>query len=160
MWSLIPHLPVKILFNFFPCLIFKGSLKWLLFWEAFLDVPPPQTLISFTSEDTQMKCCSVVTWILPCSGIICIFILSLCVCVCVCVVPQLCLTLCDPLDCSTPGSFVHGILWARILECVALPSSRESSWPRNWTRNSCVSWIAGGFFTLWVVEEAHFILRF
>ena len=45
-------------------------------------------------------------------------------------------TLCDPLDCSLPGSSVHGILQARILEWVAMPSSRESSWPRNRTRVS------------------------
>ena len=39
-------------------------------------------------------------------------------------VAQLCLTLCDPTDCSPPGSPVHGILQARILECVAMPSPR------------------------------------
>ena len=44
---------------------------------------------------------------------------------------QLCLTLCDPVDCSPPGSSVHGILQARILEWVAMPSSRESTQPRN-----------------------------
>ena len=43
---------------------------------------------------------------------------------------QLCPTLCDPMDCSLPGSSVHGILQARILEWVAMPSSRGSSWPR------------------------------
>ena len=36
-------------------------------------------------------------------------------------------TLCNPLDCSQPGSSVHGILWARILEWVAMSSSRGSS---------------------------------
>ena len=40
------------------------------------------------------------------------------------------LTLCDPMDCSLPGSSVHGILQARILEWVAMPSSRETSRPR------------------------------
>ena len=35
-------------------------------------------------------------------------------------VTQLCLTLCDPMDCSLPGCSVHGFLWARILECVAI----------------------------------------
>ena len=40
---------------------------------------------------------------------------------------QLCPTLCDPMDCSPPGSPVHGILQARILEWVAILSSRESS---------------------------------
>ena len=43
-------------------------------------------------------------------------------CVCVCVVAQSCLTLIDPIDCSLPGSTVHGILQARILEWVAMPS--------------------------------------
>ena len=41
---------------------------------------------------------------------------------CVCVSHQSCLTLCDPMDCSLPGSYVHGILQARILEWVAFPS--------------------------------------
>ena len=44
---------------------------------------------------------------------------------------QLCLTLCDPMDCSPPGSCVHGILQARILEWVAVPSSRGPSQPRD-----------------------------
>ena len=44
-----------------------------------------------------------------------------------CLVAQLCLTLCNPIDCSPPGSSVHGILQARILEWVALLSSRGSS---------------------------------
>ena len=50
--------------------------------------------------------------------------------------PQLCLTLCSPVDCSVLGSSVHGILQARILEWVAMPSSRGSSRPRN---QICVS---------------------
>ena len=40
---------------------------------------------------------------------------------------QSCLTLCNPMDCSSPGSFVHGILQARTLEWVAIPYSRGSS---------------------------------
>ena len=52
----------------------------------------------------------------------------LCVCVCVCVlVAQSCPTLCDPMDCSPPGSSVLGIPQARILEWVAIPFSRGSS---------------------------------
>ena len=51
---------------------------------------------------------------------------------------QLCLTLCDPVDCSPPGSSVHGMLWARILEWVAMPSSRGSSRPRDQTHISCI----------------------
>ena len=48
---------------------------------------------------------------------------------------------------QTPGSMVHGILQARILEWVAMPSSKGSSWPRDWTRISYISSIADGFFT-------------
>ena len=54
-------------------------------------------------------------------------------------------TLCDPMDCSLPDSFVHGSLQARILEWVAMPSSTGSSQPREQTRVSCM---VGGFFTL------------
>ena len=43
------------------------------------------------------------------------------------------LTLCDPVDCSPPGSSVHGILLARMLEQVAMPSSRGSSQPKDRT---------------------------
>ena len=49
--------------------------------------------------------------------------------------------LCDPMDCSPPGSSVHGILQARILECVAIPFSRGSSRPRDRTLVSCISCI-------------------
>ena len=52
---------------------------------------------------------------------------------------QSCQTLCDPMDCSPPGSSVPGILQARILEWVAMPSSRGSSQPRDWTHVSCIS---------------------
>ena len=65
-------------------------------------------------------------------------------------VAQLCLTLCDPMDYSPPGSFVHGILQTSILEWVAIPFSRGSSQPRDWTRVFC---IAGRLFTLWVTKE-------
>ena len=58
-------------------------------------------------------------------------------------VTQSCRTLCDPVHCSPPGSPVHGILQARILEWVAIPFSRGSSRPKDWT---LVSHIAGRFF--------------
>ena len=44
----------------------------------------------------------------------------------------------NPMDCSLPGSSVHGILQARMLEWVAISSSRGSSWPRDWTHLSCI----------------------
>ena len=50
-------------------------------------------------------------------------------------------TLCDPMDCSPPGSSVHGILQARILKWVSISSFRGSSWPRDWTHLSYVSCI-------------------
>ena len=54
---------------------------------------------------------------------------------------------CNPMHCSPPGSSVHGIFQTRILEWVAMPSSRGSSWPSDQTHVSCGSCIAGGFFT-------------
>ena len=54
-------------------------------------------------------------------------------------VAQSCLTLCDPVDCSPPGSSVHGILQARILEWVAISSSRGFSRPRDRTQVSRIS---------------------
>ena len=53
-------------------------------------------------------------------------------------VPQLCLTLCDSMDCSPPGSSIHWIIQARILEWVAIPFSRGSSWPRDRNQVSCI----------------------
>ena len=50
-------------------------------------------------------------------------------------VAQSCLTLCDLMDCSPPGSSVHGILQARILEWLASPFSRGSSWPKDQTQS-------------------------
>ena len=64
--------------------------------------------------------------------------------ICCCVVTKSCLTLCDPMDCSPPGSSVHGISQARILQWVAISFSKESSRPRDWT---CISCLAGRFFT-------------
>ena len=66
---------------------------------------------------------------------------------------QLCLTLCDPMDCSQPDSSVHGIFQARVLEWVAMPSYRSSR-PKDQTCVSCVSCIAGRFFTHWTTWEA------
>ena len=61
-------------------------------------------------------------------------------------VAQLCLTLCDPVDCSLSGSSFYGIFKARVLEWIAISFSRGSSWPRNRNRVSC---IAGRRFTVW-----------
>ena len=66
-------------------------------------------------------------------------------------VTQSCPTLWDPTDCSLPGSFVHGIFQARVLEWVAISFSRISSRPRDRTQVSC---IVGRFFTSWATREA------
>ena len=62
-------------------------------------------------------------------------------------------TLFNAMDCNLPGSSVHGILQARILEWVAMPSARGSSWPRDRTQVSCNSCIAGEFYTQWMTRE-------
>ena len=56
------------------------------------------------------------------------------------------------MDYSLPGSSIHEILQARILECISIPFSRGSSQPMDWTQVFC---IAGRFFTIWVTREAH-----
>ena len=74
---------------------------------------------------------------------------------CVCAkLLQSCPMLGDPMHCSPPGSSAHGILQARILEWAAMPSSRGSSQPRNWTHVSYVSCIAGRFFNTNTAWEA------
>ena len=65
---------------------------------------------------------------------------------------QLCPTLCDPVDCSLPGSAVHGIFQARILERVAMPFSRGSSPPKDRTLSPA---LAGELFTTSTTWEAH-----
>ena len=59
-----------------------------------------------------------------------------------------CLTLCNPMDYSLPGSSVYEILQARILEWIAIPFSRGSSQPRDRNQVSC---IAGSFYTVWAI---------
>ena len=61
-----------------------------------------------------------------------------------CLVAQVCLTLCDAMDCSLPGSSAGGISQVRILELIAISFSRGFSPPRD-QRVTCV---AGGFYTI------------
>ena len=65
-------------------------------------------------------------------------------------VAQSCPTLCDPMDCSLPGSSVHGIFQAIVLEWIAISFSRGSSQPRDQTRVSC---IVDRSFTVWATRE-------
>ena len=68
-------------------------------------------------------------------------------------VAQSCLTLCNPMDCSLPGSAVHGIFQAIVLEWVAISFSKGSSWPRDRT---CVSHIVDRCFTIWATPFCWF----
>ena len=73
-------------------------------------------------------------------------------CVCARMWAQSYLALCDLMDYSPQGSFVHGILQARKLKWVVIPFSRGSSWPGDWTQVSCT---AGRVFTVWATRETH-----
>ena len=66
-------------------------------------------------------------------------------------IAQSCPALCNPMDCSPPGSSVFGILEARILEWVAIPFSTASSQPKDWTWVSC---IAGRLINVRVTRQA------
>ena len=70
---------------------------------------------------------------------------------------QSCPTLCNTMDCSLPGSYVHWTLQVRMLEWVVMPSSRTSSQPRDQTQ---VSHIAGRLFTVWATKEAQKVIRY
>ena len=65
--------------------------------------------------------------------------------------PSVVSTLCDPMACIPLSSYICGILQARIVEWVAIPFSKGSSWPRDQTQ---VSLIAARFFTFWAIREA------
>ena len=70
-----------------------------------------------------------------------------------CSVTQSCLTLCDPMDCSPPGSSGHGIFQARILKWVAISYSRGSSWARGWTCVSCIGRWTHYHCTTWEAQR-------
>ena len=69
-----------------------------------------------------------------------------------------CLVFCNPMDCSRPGSFIHGIFQARILEWVATSSSRGSSRPRDQTHISCVPCIGRQILYHWTPRKVHVFL--
>ena len=72
---------------------------------------------------------------------------------------QSCLTLYDPMDCSPPGSSVHGILQARVLKWVAISFSRGSSWPRDQPCIFCVSYF-GSWIYLWSLRIYFAVVQF
>ena len=63
---------------------------------------------------------------------------------------------CSPMDCNLPGSSIHGISWARILDWVAISSCRGSSWPRDQT---CVFCIHRWILYHWAAREAQFQVK-
>ena len=93
---------------------------------------------------------------------------SVCVCVCVCVCVGVCVScsvvwLCDPMDCSQLASSVHGILLTKILKWVAIPFSRGSSQPGDWTQSPTL--LAGSLLSeppgkSWVLERNTFHASF
>ena len=105
-------------------------LNWLCVWEA---KPSAFQIFRRTAGHSLSVCVCV------------------CVCVCMCVNHSVVSDSGDSMDYSPPGSSVHEILQARILEWIAIFFSRESSWPRYRTWVSC---IAGRCFTIWATRKA------
>ena len=99
-----------------------------------------KTLVHILTFSSWVNDCGQICWCGCCSR---------------CFVAQLCLTLCDPMDGSPPGSSVHGISQERILEWVVISSSRGSSWPRDRIRVSCIGrW----FFTAEPPGKPHSVI--
>ena len=105
-------------------------------WAAVYEVAQSRTWLKWLSSSRAAWC--------PC---LCTLIYSLLLKV---LVAQSCPTLCDPINCSPSASSIHGILQPRILEWVAISSSRGSSQPRDWTLVSC---IASRFFIVWATRD-------
>ena len=126
------HAPLKLILPFISVpdnvhAFCHDELIWILCKSNYTIYTPLFLVWLFFSQhnnlDSSMLCILIVCFFLLLSSI-------LCVCVCSKSL-QLCLTLCDPMDCSSPGSFVHGILQPRILEWIAMLFSRGSSWSRD-----------------------------
>ena len=95
------------------------------------------SVVSWGCKWMLQVCVCLLIWILSSPGATGWgFLLMHCVCVCTCSRTQSCLTLYDSMNCSPPGSPVHGIFQVRILEHTAISLSRASSQLRNWT---CIS---------------------
>ena len=117
--------------------IFNGPLAALwLFWGLLKTLPSSQNKVSYNLK--------ILWWLNQQVSIVCMRAKSL----------QSYLTLCNCVDCSPPGSSVHGILQARILEWVAMPSSRGSSRLRIEPVCLMSPALAGGFFIMSATWEA------
>ena len=87
----------------------------------------------------------------------CTYIYNMCIHLYVCAYIhfQSCPTLCNPMDCSLPGSCVHGIFQAIVLEWIAMSFSRESSQPRDQTCVFCISCIGRWILYHWATWKTH-----
>ena len=136
--------------------------------------PPPQLVMPFhvalvffaLSEELEGICRGILNSLWFCFVNVTVFFASQCLWLqnmdvllhFVCVLSR-CLTLCNPMDCSLPGSSICGIFQARILEWVAISYSTGSSRPRDQNCVSCVSCLANGFFFT-TVPPGKFLLHF
>ena len=133
------------LFNFrllqkYSTFSFKRHFCWL--WNSVW------TVVFSTSALNMLLAC-LLSYIVLTRSLHCYFVVILSICL----YTQLPLILCNPLDCSPPGSFIHGIFQARALEWVAIPSSRESTWFRDWISISCISCIGRWILYHWASWE-------
>ena len=110
---------------------------WLI-WQEVLHFSPGRV----SKSNSWMP--SDLLWPSLSSLVICTVLVAVCA--------QACMTLCDPMDCSPPGSTIQGIFQARILEWVAVSSSRGSSWTREWTHVFCISCIGRWILYSWAKE--------
>ena len=145
-WSVLPWFPPGDLLN-------VGIEPWspALQADSLLSEPPGkpviihQMLINYSCQNTEFESERPASYKYQFASIIkdrCIWINAMTLKV---LAAQSCLTLCDSMDCNPPGSLVHGILQARILEWISIPFSRGSSWPKDQTLVSCIT---GVFFTI------------
>ena len=134
---------------------FSQNPPWGSSWQFSIHQPAPCPHILFLGYKISTFPCCIRSWAqsLPLQNPMAVYLpnrstsqedcSTFChACACI-LITQLCPTLCDPVDCSPPGSSVHGIFWARIPEWVAISFSRGSFCPRNRTWVCC---IAGRFF--------------
>ena len=113
--------------------------------ERWSGLPFPSPMHEVKSESEVAQSCLTLSDPMDCSLLQCMKVKS------ESEVALSCLTLSDHMDWSLPGSSVHGIFQARVLEWGAIAFSRESSQPRDQTRVSCIS---GRHFNLWATREA------
>ena len=112
----------------------------------------PENLGAYSSAQGLLRC----TYKAPLTLQSRVWTMVLWHCMYVCEVAQLCPTLFDPMDCSLPGSSVHGIFQAIVLEWIAISFSRGSSQPRDRTWVSC---IVDRCFTVWTTREGYLSLK-